>query len=358
MAKNSPKPQVLIDKINIDLKDAILSQRAIAIKHGVSAQYVSKVAKGLVEPLGVFVKPDCPEIDPTNTRILELEAKNVAISDDRNRLARAYKAAQRKNSVFEAVVDEMRTLIKPITPLPRAPAKRNRDDKIRESVVLHLSDEHADSIVLAHQVGGLERYNFWIALRRAEQLVDTTIRFTQETLSNYDFHRLWVFANGDHVSGEIHNAADHSEHRNMFKNSLCVGQMHALMYRDLAKYFPEVKIIYTSGNHGRRTLKKDYHNPHDNWDFLIAKIAELHCQDLKNVEFLIPDSFSANVEIENHGFCVSHGDDIRSWNGIPWYGIERKTRRWMALNAAVARQVKYYCFGHFHNQASQASLNG
>jgi len=43
---------------------------------------------------------------------------------------------------------------------------------------------------------------------------------------------------------------------------------------------------------------------------------------------------------------------------MPWYGIERKVRRWAALNAAVDRKINYYCFGHFHNPAIITNLNG
>ncbi len=358
MAKNTPKTQELIDKIKKDLETSGLSNRKIAQKYHVGSNYVDKVASGQAKPLTTTAKIPEPKADPTDERVLELESKLIALNDERNRLTKAYKAAQRRNSIFEAVADELKKTVTPIKPLPRPSTPRTTKGKIWESCVLHLSDEHADTIVLPHQVSGLERYNFKVALRRAEELVSTVIDFTQKTLSNYHFSTLWIFANGDHVSGEIHNAADHSEYRNMFKNSLAVGQMHSLMFRDLAKHFPSIKVLYLSGNHGRRTLKKDYHNPHDNWDYLVAKVAELHCTDLTNVEFLIPDSFSANVNIEGHGFCVSHGDDIRSWNSIPWYGIERKTRRLLALNAAVDRKVKYYCFGHFHNPASQSSLNG
>jgi len=212
--------------------------------------------------------------------------------------------------------------------------------------------------VLPHQVGGLERYDLRIALRRAEVYVDTVTQFTQETLSNYVFNDLYILAHGDHISGEIHQATDHSFYRNSFKNALAVGEMHALMYRDLCAYFPRVHVLYLSGNHGRRSVKKDYHQPHNNWDYLVAEVARLHCTDLSNVDFNIPDSYSACLDIEGHGFAVSHGDDIRSWNGIPWYGIERKTRRWAALNAAVDRKINYYCFGHFHQAATQAALNG
>ena len=358
MAKNTPKTQELINAIESDIATDKFTGREIARRHNVDPSYIGKVARGQAKPLAATAKITEPKADPTDAKVLELESKLVALNDDRNRLSRAYKAAQRKNSIFEAVADELKKTVTPIKPLPRSATQKVTKGKIWESCVLHLSDEHADTIVLPHQVSGLERYNFKIALRRAEELVSTVIRFTQKTLNNYHFTTLWIFANGDHVSGEIHNAKDHSEYRNMFKNSLAVGQMHSLMFRDLAKHFPKIKVLYLSGNHGRRSLKKDYHNPHDNWDYLVAKVAELHCANLPNVEFLIPDSFSANVDIEGHGFCVSHGDDIRSWNSIPWYGIERKTRRLLALNAAVDRKVKYYCFGHFHNPATQANLNG
>ncbi|GAG85760.1 unnamed protein product, partial [marine sediment metagenome] len=276
---------------------------------------------------------------------VQLEAQNLALKDDVNRVKLAYKATQRKNSIFEALVDELHQVITPITPLPKARRYNGKKKLIRESVVVMLSDEHADQIVLPHQVGNLERKNFPITLRRAEEFVDTLIKFTQKTLSNYQFDTLWILANGDHVSGEIHNAKDHSEYRNSFRNCLATGQMQALMFRDLAPYFKEVKIVYVSGNHGRRTPKKEYHGAYNNWDYLVAETARIHCQDIKNIEFKIPDSFSTCVDIEGYGFYLTHGDEIRSWNSIPFYGIERKTRRLTALTATQNKRIHYYLLG-------------
>lgn len=312
---------------------------------------VSRVSKGLIQS-----PEDQP--DPTDKRILKLEAQNIALKDEINRCKQSYKAAQRENSVFEALADEMRSIVEPIKPLPKIRKFPKKDKVIRESLVAHLSDEHADQIVLPHQVGGLERYNFPIALRRAEEYVDTLIKFTQRTLSNYEFNTLWILANGDHSSGEIHNSVEHSYYRNQFRNCLAIGQMHALMLRDLAPYFENIKILYVAGNHGRRSIKKDYHGAWNNWDYLIAETAKMHCLDIKNIEFLIPDSFSVGVEIEGYGFHITHGDEIRSWNAIPWYGIERKTRRLTALTAVQNKRVHYYCLGHFHTPAMQAALDG
>ncbi|KKL46511.1 hypothetical protein LCGC14_2344820, partial [marine sediment metagenome] len=195
-------------------------------------------------------------------------------------------------------------------------------------------------------------------MRRAEEYVDTVVKFTQNTLSSYHFKTLYIFAIGDHTSGEIHNAKDHSEYRNAFRNSLAIGQMHSLMLQELAVYFPKIEIIYLSGNHGRRSVRKNYHGARDNWDYLISETARMYCRDIKNISFTIPDAYSACVDIEGWGFGLSHGDDIRSWNNIPWYGLERKVRRLAAISATRGKRIHYYCFGHFHNSATQAALDG
>ncbi len=292
------------------------------------------------------------------TPIAKLERANLILRDENRKLRQAYMGAQRENAIFDALVDEMEHVIEPMKPPARIIQRSRKTKLVQESLVMHLTDGHTDQIVRAEQVGGLENYDFNIACRRAETYIEAVIKFTQKTLVGYQFPTLWILAHGDHVSGEIHKAVDHSQYRNMFKNALATGQLHGLMLYDLAKVFQNIKIVYLSGNHGRRSLKKDYHSPHDNWDYLVAETARLYCKDIKNIEFLIPDSFSTVVQIEGYNFFISHGDDIRSWNGIPWYGIERKTRRLTALHASLDQRIDYFCFGHFHNSASQDALKG
>ena len=220
------------EAIEIDLKSK-MSQQSIAKKHNVSHGSVSNIKRGMI-------KSSKDQADPTDARVLKLEAQNIALRDENARCKQSYKAAQRKNSIFEAVVDEMNQIIAPIKPSKLKLHSARTKKTIQESLVVMLSDEHADQNVLPEQVGGLERYNFRIALRRAEKYVDTIVKFTQNTLSNYHFKTLYVFAIGDHSSGEIHNAKDHSEYRNAFRNSLVIGQLHSLMLQELAVYFPKI----------------------------------------------------------------------------------------------------------------------
>lgn len=348
-----PTPSLSDEKreaIEKDLKEGV-TYRKIAIAYNVSIGTVSNIKKG-------FVKSSQKAHDPTDARVLQLEAQVISLKDDNNRCTQAYKAAQRNNSIFESLVDEMNTVITPLKVPPILRIRKNPGRLIQESVVAMLSDEHADTIVLPEQVGQLERYNFPVALRRAEEYVDTLIQYTQHTLDKFRFKKLYIFAIGDHTSGEIHGAKDHSEYQNQFRNCLAIGQMHALMFRDLSQHFESIEIIYLPGNHGRRSVKKDYHGARDNWDYLIAEIARMHCLDLKNINFVIPNSFSTGLVIEGWGFGLSHGDDIRGWNGIPWYGIERKTRRLGAISATRGQRIHYYGFAHFHNAATQAVLDG
>jgi hypothetical protein len=190
--------------------------------------------------------------------------------------------------------------------------------------------------------------------------VDTVLDWTQVTLSpRFSFPVLWILAYGDFTSGEIHRACERSYYRNQFKNCLAIGQLHALMLRDLAAYFPQVNILYLSGNHGRRTPKKDYYGANDNWDYLVAETAKLHCRNLMNVHFQIPDAWSANLDINGVGFNVSHGDDCQSSLGIPWYGLTRRQKGLAALGAAAGdKRVRYYCVGHHHTASTLSDLDG
>lgn len=290
------------------------------------------------------------DLSDVDLRVVQLERILLNKNDELVGLRKRMKLGMRDETHKDIIRDTLQSCIRPLpTPRPASNPFRNKKTKIAEDVVLHLSDEHADQIVLPHRVNGLEDYNLNVALARAERFVQQTLDYTQNTLSNYEFETLWILAYGDHVNGEIHNSTQNSTFENPFANAVAVGQMHALMIRDLSPYFKQVKVVYVAGNHGRITHKKDYTTGAlNNWDYLVGEVAAGYCRDLVNVEFLIPDAFTINVNIRGYVFNISHGDDIRGWNGIPWYGIERRNRRLEAIHAAHNQKINYKVLGHFH----------
>lgn len=352
----------LTDKDVMAIKAALAkkthTQKQLGEKFDVSRSTVSDIATGRVH--AKIIPPD--EIPVGDEAImLKMQGEILHLREERNDYRRQLKCAAKTQGLFSSIVDEIEDHLTPMEPLPseRKDFKASKE-AISEHLVMHLSDGHHDQIVTSSDSGGLETYDFPISVCRAERYVDTVLKWTQQTLApQYDFRSLTVLAYGDHTSGTIHGHTERSYFRNVFKNCLAIGQLHSLMFRDLAPYFNQMNIIYVPGNHGRRSKKKDYHGAHDNFDYLIAKTAEMYCADMKNITFVIPNSFSVNVDIGGVGFNIFHGDDIRSSLGIPWYGLEKRRYKIAALNSVQKGiPVRYYCCGHFHRPGSTTELNG
>jgi len=345
--------QMLSDENVTFILDALKTktQAEVANNFGVSRSLVSDIATGRV-----YKHVTRPE---SGDKVADLESEVVHLREERNHALKKVKSIATQTGLFKAVVKEMEKRIKPFSALPTARVEQTKD-QIVEHVVMHMSDGHHDQVVKPEQVGGLEKYDFQVSCARAERYVDTVLDWTQRTLKpTFYFPSLTVLAYGDFTSGEIHRAEERSYYRNQFRNCLAIGHLHALMYRDLAPYFESVNILYLSGNHGRRTPKKDYLGANENWDYLVAKVAELHCRDLANVSFAIPDAWSANIVINGVGFNVSHGDDVRSNSGLPWYGMVRRQKGLIALNSFQGGpRIRYYCVGHHHTSSTLSDVDG
>lgn len=357
-----------------EIKQALANgdnQPTIAKNFNVSRSTISDIATGRIHkavpwPDDAPVKMSggqrkkFPTFDPSDERVQELQAEVLHLRDERDHARKSAKVATKEHGLFRAVVSEMERRISPLRALPSQWSPSQSKGTIEEHVVMHLSDGHHDQIVRPEECGGLEHYDFPISCRRAEKYIDTVLDWTQNTLApRFKFNVLTVLAYGDHTSGEIHGHTSRSYFRNQFKNCFAIGQLHALMYRDLAPYFEAVNVVYLPGNHGRRTKKKDFHGAHDNWDYLIAEVAHLHCKEISNINFLIPDAFSVNIDINGVGFNLSHGDDVRGNQGIPFYGMVRRQKGLIALGAAQGGpRIRYYCMGHHHVAASLADIDG
>lgn len=335
------------------------TQAAVAGAYGVSRSTISDIATGRIWKAVPWPKGCAKKAayDPTNDRILELEAEIVHLTEERNRERARVKAGAKTAGLFRAIVDEMETRIKPFAALPAVRPTR-KSSAIHEHCVMHVSDGHHDQVISPDECGNLERYDFPISCARAEHYVDTVIKWTQQTLSAFDFDTLWIPCYGDHSSGEIHGHGPRSYYRNQFKNCLAIGQLHGLMFRDLAPYFKRVNVIYLSGNHGRRTPKKDYHGAQDNFDYLIAETARLHCRSIDNIKFLIPNAWSINIRINGVGFNFCHGDDVPGNGGIPFYGMTRRQKGLTAIGSMTGQRVRYSVMGHHHIASSLADFDG
>ena len=159
IAQNKPQPEIAAEfKVSRSLISDIATERLhkeVAWPEGY--QPVHKKAGGQRKKLA--------EYDPTDERVMELEADMVHLQEELAQEKRRVKAGAKIAGLFKAVTREMDARIQPFAALPPALDFR-RKSQITEDCVLHLSDGHHDQVVRPEEVGGLEDYNFPISCAR------------------------------------------------------------------------------------------------------------------------------------------------------------------------------------------------
>ena len=351
-----------VKKVKQLLLENDLTQQQIGDQFGVSRGTISNIARNKqyrdVEPI---LQP--MRIPGGQAKHLNLETQNLALfgqlentRQERNLLKRQLKAATKRTAVVDSVVEQLTPIIKPLKAVKPVKVKAPKGAKvIDETLVLMLSDNHADQVVTPEEVDGLEDYNFPISARRHEVLVEEMLEWCKNSLSNFQFKKLVIFGLGDYTSGEIHGAVNRSYFRDQFTNDLAIAQLFAQMFRELSAHFEGIEDVNITGNHGRLTDKIEFTKEAvaANHDTLIMKIAEIHCQELDNITFEFPSGLSTVKEVEGWNFFLHHGHGKKG-SGETWARAKRKSQTIVPLHRGA---VHYFCSGHFHTEG-QVQVSG
>lgn len=328
-----------------------LTQSEIGAKFGVSRGAVSGIATGrsYTDVKGPVAPKKLPGGQGKNVSIEQrnilLEGMVESLRAERSLLSRQLKAASKRAYIVDSIAEDLGGLIKPLAPSKKIPVKKGKN-LIDETLVLVFSDTHCDQVIHPSEVDGLEHYNFSVAARRAEVLVADLLEFAKHSLCNFRFRRLVILGLGDYVSGQIHGHTAKSHFRDQFMNDLATAQLFSLMVQELSPHFEVIDWYNITGNHGRLTenIEFDKSAANANHDTLIAKIAEIHCANLKNVKFHFPEGLSTIVDILGWKFYLSHGH-ARKGSSVAWNRAKALSQKVVPLHKG---DVNYFVTGHFH----------
>ena len=351
-----------VTKIKELLLENKLTQQEIGELFGVSRGTISNIARNRqyadIEPRLQAVK-----IAGGQQKHLNLETQNVALvgqienlRQERNLLKRQLRAASKRVAVVDGIVEDLGPIIKPLKPAKPFAVERKPIQTIDESMVLLLSDNHCDQVVLPEEVDGLEHHTFPISVRRHEVLVEEIVKWKERALANFYFKRLHVFGLGDYTSGSIHDHEKKSYFGCQFTNDLAIAQLFAQMFRELASHFEEVIVDTIIGNHGRLTDKYEFDHMavQNNHDTLIMKIVEVYCKDIPNIKFRFPSGLSTIVTVEGYNFLLHHGHGKKGGAEV-WNQARRKAGKLVPLHKG---SINYFCSGHFHSQGEAPASGG
>lgn len=233
------------------------------------------------------------------------------------------KELARQAALNELIRDAYKETIIPVPYVPIHPPTlifKNQQHEIESPVAL-LSDVHYGQTT--------KDYNVTIAEERTISWAHNIVRLTDQHRKSYRIDTLNIFDLGDNVDG----FALYPNHQTGI-DAIVIDQIHkvgvpilmrALLY--LRNYFPGgIKMHCVRGNHGR--VSKQHHE-RDNWDLFFYLHLQMALQNYPEIQIEIAeDDFWKIAEILGHRFLLLHGDPIKMWMNIPFYGVERSMNRW------------------------------
>lgn len=221
-----------------------------------------------------------------------------------------------------------------------------------EDIVLMISDTQIGQKVDKKDTGGMGQYDFQVFKRRMERYssaVRKILKYTPNKIEN-----CYVFLLGDLVEGStIFRGQQRQLDLITVQQVTRAYEMFAVLLADLLQIFDKVKVVVIPGNHGRIGQKGE-NAPHDNLDWLIGYFLRERFNGSKRIEFHLPETWWSLVKVRNTTFLLSHGDQFKSWLGIPYYGAERfrsRVRETLKDVFTGSNDFDYLLCGHHHQAA-------
>jgi len=296
---------------------------------------------------GLVTKAEKNQKPKTTKQKIKADVEKHKLQEKFREVDRKYKMIVREESISDRMVRVLRAEARalPKVDLMWEPPSQK---VTQETAVLLLSDLHLGEIVDRDVVCGFGEYNFDIFNKRLKFLAKSMRSIIVRKLTGYKIDKLCIFGLGDMVSGRIHDELIENSEDIIFQimNGAFITAQFVL---ELAQMFPEIEIDGVLGNHGRIIRKKYYKRRYTNWDFVFYQFLGMFLAKNKRIKCNFPKSFFVIKKIRGWTFLLIHGDNIRSWMGIPWYGIERMMWKLGDLLKDKGTNVNYRILGHFHN---------
>ena len=230
--------------------------------------------------------------------------------------------------------------------------------KTIEDVLLLYSDSHIGEVISSEEMDGINEYNFDIFKIRTQYLVQQVIDICKGKMLGYQLDNLHIGLLGDIVCGIIHDELVETAEGTVIEWAYGGAIVLAQAIQELAQVFKKVYVHGVVGNHGRMHQKPNFKRKYVNWDYALYMNLTMLLARQKNVILNFPKSFFIHTQINNNEMLFLHGDNIRSWAGIPFYGINRMTANFGDLMASRGDYIKYFCLGHFHQTGQLDKTKG
>ena len=197
------------------------------------------------------------------------------------------------------------------------------------TVVPLFSDLQAGENTNPKHVDGWGRFNYAILSARRREYQRRFLRWVGVQRGGYTISDCTVVALGDMISGDLHEDLVRTNEFPPPMQVVAAAREVAGFVSAMSGSFRRVTLEWIgASNHGRITRKPSMKAAAlMNWDYAVCEMAAALLAKHGNVTIRHHIGRSEVLNIEGWKFLASHGDTVRAWMGIPWYGIERELSR-------------------------------
>jgi hypothetical protein len=274
-------------------------------------------------------------------------ATDAEIARLRSELADAkgrYKAALQAIDAERARADTIAGLTG-IEPVRRKDVPKTVRKKHDATMVVLLSDIHAEERVDPDTVNGLNDYSLDVCDQRMSELMERFAVLLEHERRLAKIDRVVVWLGGDFISGHIHDDTAELAQLAPLTATRWIGARLRGFLDAVSENAREVIVATNSGNHGRSTEKlrigTELEHSFEQNLYLTMAAAESR----KNVRWQVGTGYLNYVDLDGFLVRFHHGHAIKYGGGIG--GITIPTNKAIAAWDAVKR-ADLTCFGHWH----------
>ncbi|KKN89768.1 hypothetical protein LCGC14_0236140 [marine sediment metagenome] len=239
----------------------------------------------------------------------------------------------------------------PILPVPkRIKLPKDHVSDTETPACSPIADWHIGEQIDEGEVEGFNAFNYAIAERRVDFLADKVAKWVLTERHGHKINELHVPIMGDMITGNIHDEliayAEFPLPEAVVKASHLISRFLTVQ----AGIFPNVVVHQLKvDNHSRLTKKKgSKHRGTNSWNHVIGELCRQMLRDHKNVKWISHDAQKAEVDIAGQRYLADHGDSIRAYMGLPYYGFAREDGREALKRMRVGKRFDDRLRAHWH----------
>ena len=310
-----------------------LSERLFGDGNCFSASEVRKRMYGMksiieaIERDGESEIQDEDMISLLDSKRIELQKERQKFFDQRNAYNKLLRERSRQEELNEILVDAVRSGNLPSLQYVRSEIPFSDND-----LLVSLNDIHY----------GANVQNYWNTYN-SDVCRDMMCKYLDHIISIGETHKsenCIVWANGDEISGNIHQSIAVTNKENVIEQIKGVSELIAEFLAELSKHFRQVVFVSVAGNHSRIEPNKDKALISERLDDLVEWYLSARLQNFENIIIGGGEKIDHTIyliDVRGKMYCGVHGD----FDGSPG--------KVQSLQAMAGRPIYAVLSGHLHH---------